>query len=294
MTDQYDTPTPQMLLAAALIEFQHQVPVIAKGRTAKIPTKAGGSYSYRYADLADTWEAVRKPLYDAGLAVTQTLAGGRDGWMTITTKVWHLAGGTDESTVDIETRGRTPQEVGSLITYYKRYTLSAALGISTDEDTDAAGVSAPEPGVAAEVAAEVAAADEARARLLERCEPLGWTEVELTRRMWEQYKKNLRNSRDVVLIDGFADILVEEGPRAKPEPPVQDEKMITDPQLRKLHTLLTREKIVDHDAKLQYCTDALGVEVASTKDLTFAQANKLMNKLDGITPEPTSEPATDA
>jgi len=32
-------------LAAALSAFQAEMPVVPKGKTAKVPTKAGGSYS---------------------------------------------------------------------------------------------------------------------------------------------------------------------------------------------------------------------------------------------------------
>ncbi|MGB0972385.1 MAG: hypothetical protein ACPGVG_15710, partial [Mycobacterium sp.] len=37
---------PQPELAAALVGFQAEAPTINKGRTALIPTKSGGSYSY--------------------------------------------------------------------------------------------------------------------------------------------------------------------------------------------------------------------------------------------------------
>ena len=44
-------------LAAALAAFQAEAPTVSKGKTAKVPTKAGGSYSYTYANLADVVEA---------------------------------------------------------------------------------------------------------------------------------------------------------------------------------------------------------------------------------------------
>lgn len=123
-------------LAEALVEFQSKVPVIPKNHTAKIKTKTGSDYQYSYADLADMWEAIRTPLKDCGLAVTQHLVGGSDGYTGIKTKIWHKSGETDESTVDVPTGEKSAQEVGSQITYYKRYSLSSALGISTEEDDD--------------------------------------------------------------------------------------------------------------------------------------------------------------
>lgn len=126
-------------LAAALVAFQGEVPVIPKNRTAKIPTKNGGSYSYKYADLTDMWEAIRPILHKHGLAVTQPLASAETlGCIGIRTIVWHESGQRDESLVEFPAAGKTPQEVGSAVTYYKRYALGAALGIATDEDDDGA------------------------------------------------------------------------------------------------------------------------------------------------------------
>lgn len=123
-------------LAPALVKFQSDVPTIAKNQTAQIAMKNGGSYSYKYADLSDIWEAIRKPLKDNGLAVTQFLVGGSDGHTGIKTTIWHESGESVSETVDVPTGNKTAQEVGSQITYYKRYALGASLGISTEEDDD--------------------------------------------------------------------------------------------------------------------------------------------------------------
>jgi hypothetical protein len=132
-------------LAAALVAFQASAPSINKGRTALIPTKSGGSYSYKYADLSDIWDSIRQPLKDNGLAVTQSLTGGSSGFMGIRTTVWHKSGQCTGDTVELAINGRTPQEVGSQVTYFKRYALSALLGLSTDEDDDGAAASRSRP-----------------------------------------------------------------------------------------------------------------------------------------------------
>lgn len=130
-------------LAAALVAFQASAPSISKGRTALIPTKNGGSYSYKYADLSDIWESIRPALKANGLAVTQSLTGGGQGAMGIRTTVWHKTGQTTSEVFEFAISGRTPQEVGSQITYFKRYALSAVLGLSTEEDDDGAAASRP-------------------------------------------------------------------------------------------------------------------------------------------------------
>ncbi|MCH9731647.1 MAG: ERF family protein [Actinomycetia bacterium] len=132
---------PQPELAAALVGFQAEAPTINKGRTALIPTKSGGSYSYKYADLSDIWDAIRPPLAAHGLAVTQSLTGGSSGYMGIRTTVWHTSGQHISDTVELAINARTPQEVGSQVTYFKRYALSALLGLSTEDDDDGAAAS---------------------------------------------------------------------------------------------------------------------------------------------------------
>lgn len=64
--------------------------------------------------------------------------------------------------------------------------------------------------VPAHIQAAISAADTARAELLAKTESYGWTEEKLVRRYWEDNKKNLRNTQDVVKIKAFGDELVEE------------------------------------------------------------------------------------
>ncbi|MDV7992092.1 ERF family protein [Rhodococcus sp. IEGM 1374] len=142
------TPAASTLTAAlakGLVAFQAKVPTIEKTQTAKVQMKAGGSYSYKYADLGDIWKAIRSPLAEAKLAVTQTLSGGTNGKTLLTTTVWHENGETYTSELQLDTGSRSPQEAASVFTYYKRYTLSAVLGIATEEDDDGKGASDSAP-----------------------------------------------------------------------------------------------------------------------------------------------------
>ena len=158
-------------LARALVMFQGVVPVIPKNRTAKIPTKSGGSYSYQYADLSDIWDAIRSPLRDNGLAVTQQLCGPNGSPdVGITTTIWHESGQHDTSTIYVSAKDKTPQEVGSLLSYFKRYALAAALGISTDQDDDGAAASMP----AGKPSKPVSGADGKRAELKKFAVGQGW------------------------------------------------------------------------------------------------------------------------
>ncbi|WP_440220907.1 ERF family protein [Dietzia sp. MNB45] len=118
-------------LYAALVKFQGSCPNVEKTKTAN-----AGKYGYSYADLGIIRDTIRKPLEQAGLAVIQHLDGGRDEWTVLTTTLVHTSGQSISSRLDIATKQKTAQELGSLYTYMKRYALGAILGIATEDDDD--------------------------------------------------------------------------------------------------------------------------------------------------------------
>lgn len=124
-------------LATALATFQGTIGSVGKDKTANIPTKSGGSYSYSYADLSSIWDAIRKPLSESGLSVVQMPEIG-DGMVYVSTLVLHTSGQWIQSTVGTRPADTTPQAIGSAITYLRRYGLGAMLGIVTDVDDDGA------------------------------------------------------------------------------------------------------------------------------------------------------------
>jgi hypothetical protein len=131
--------------AAALAQFQADLPPIEKRQTATIAS-AKGRFQYRYADLADIQRAIGPKLASCGLSITFDTEDHNDRLDVICT-VHHIAGHSQSSRfpvpVDREARMNAAQQVGAALTYGRRYALTAALGIVTaDEDTDAQG--APE------------------------------------------------------------------------------------------------------------------------------------------------------
>jgi hypothetical protein len=120
-------------LAAALAKAQAAFPKVLKDRTAKI-SSTRGEYSYKYADLATLLEAVRKPLADNGLALLQPIEIGQHGHV-LRTVLLHTSGAMIESVYALAHHDR-PQEMGSEITYARRYTASSMLGVASEEDDD--------------------------------------------------------------------------------------------------------------------------------------------------------------
>ncbi len=124
----------------ALAKFQQEVPVIHKG------TKG---YGYSYADLPAIFEVINPLLSKHGLGFTQLLGDAQ-----ITTVLFHFASGEEiESTMtipdNVQLKGMNDfQVMGSAITYYRRYSLSAMLGLVTDKDVDAGGEQVTTPSQA--------------------------------------------------------------------------------------------------------------------------------------------------
>ena len=120
-------------IAPALVAALGQLTELKRGRTAKVEMKGGGSYSYKYADLSDAMTEVRPVLAQHGLVVSQSI--GADGpRLVVRTILLHTSGQMLVSDGLPMTATGTPQAIGSAITYARRYSLLAALGIATEDD----------------------------------------------------------------------------------------------------------------------------------------------------------------
>jgi hypothetical protein len=120
---------------AALADLQTQLPHIAKDNTAKVPTKTGGGYQYKYADLAQISREVLPLMGKLGLSFTSrpTLTG--DGRLVLVYELRHISGEIIEGAYPLPDRG-SPQEVGGAITYARRYCLCAVTGVAPDDDDE--------------------------------------------------------------------------------------------------------------------------------------------------------------
>jgi hypothetical protein len=121
--------TAPATLVDALIAFQRAMPTVTRNCTGQIQNR-----QYGYADLAQVVGAIRIPLADAGFAFTQILDND-----TLLTKLLHVGGDELVSRMPLHLDGLTPQQIGSLLTYSRRYALTALLGVAVGgEDDDAA------------------------------------------------------------------------------------------------------------------------------------------------------------
>lgn len=119
-------------LAKAMVKFQSEVPELELNKTVKVTTKAGQTYTFQYADLAEIKSKIKKPLSANGLAYSQLLK--KDGIETI---LMHTSGEYMREITPLVGIANNAQEYGSQTTYIKRYSLVAILGLVADEDDDA-------------------------------------------------------------------------------------------------------------------------------------------------------------
>lgn len=93
-------------------------------------------FKSNYADLAGGLDCVRPALAKHGLSVVQST--GMDGdMMMLTTRLLHASGQWIESIYPVAKFPAPQQQVGSALTYSRRYSLFAMVGVAgTDDDDD--------------------------------------------------------------------------------------------------------------------------------------------------------------
>lgn len=90
-------------------------------------------FKSQYADLASVWEACREALSSNGLSVVQILdfAGEKQVLVTI---LGHSSGQWIKSIIALPIQRPGPQELGSCLSYTRRYSLAAMVGVFQDDD----------------------------------------------------------------------------------------------------------------------------------------------------------------
>lgn len=103
-------------------------------------------FNSAYSSLASCWETIRPLLAKHKLAITQ-LTKMENGEMYLETKLMHESGEEVFGVYPIWAKDKSPQAVGSALSYAKRYALQAVIGLASEDDDGAA--AQPHPGHAA-------------------------------------------------------------------------------------------------------------------------------------------------
>lgn len=112
----------------ALSNFQDQCPQIVKD-------KLNPFYKNKYADLDNIWKNIQIPLRKNGFVLCQPCQTIDSESFIIKTILYHIPSGQMLES-SISTKTSDPQKIGAIITYFRRYEISALLGIVTEDDTD--------------------------------------------------------------------------------------------------------------------------------------------------------------
>lgn len=110
---------------------------IAQGEISPAQKSADNPFhKSKYANLTSIWEACRGHLSAQGIAVVQTLDES-NGNMYLITTLAHKSGQWIKSKALIVVGDKkTAQTVGSAITYMRRYSLAAIVGVAPEQDDD--------------------------------------------------------------------------------------------------------------------------------------------------------------
>lgn len=142
---------PVASLFAALALAQKAFKPIVRSKTVRVQSSKG-NYTFDYAPLESVLDATRDALADNGLCLFQPLGHEESGELSLTTVLAHKDGGRIVSRMFLPQtavqrgdggqsfeRQKTAQEIGSAITYMRRYMAQSVLGVNAEEDDDGAG-----------------------------------------------------------------------------------------------------------------------------------------------------------
>jgi hypothetical protein len=180
VTTTTEDPLAHASVAEALAGFQAELPKVAKSNTADVRSDKG-SYSYRYADLAELSPLVLPVLARHGLSwSTRPTLVGEPPRFVLTYTLAHVSGDKIEGDYPLPAAGSTPQNLGSAITYARRYALCAVTGVAPgDDDDDAAAASHRTSEPTGEQGGNAEGHAAARNRMLgglrRTCEEAGWS-----------------------------------------------------------------------------------------------------------------------
>ena len=116
-------------LAAALVAAQAEFGAVPKGATNPF-------FKSKYASLPDVVQHASPILAKHGLAISQHVTYDEMGRDALMTYLLHKSGQYIAYSMKLHLIKEDPQAQGSAITYARRYSYQAVLGLVTDEDDD--------------------------------------------------------------------------------------------------------------------------------------------------------------
>lgn len=114
-------------LASALCKFQSVMENVTKD-------SSNPFFKSKYADLASCWDAIKKPLTDNGLSITQPIGGDERGDF-VETVLMHTSGEWMSGRMYLKKPAKDDmQTLGAATTYARRFSLCAITGLCPEDD----------------------------------------------------------------------------------------------------------------------------------------------------------------
>lgn len=115
-------------ISKALVAAQSKMGAATKGAS-------NPYFKSKYADLGSVMEVVKGPLNEASIAVLQPTSSDATGNSYVSTVLLHSSGEYIESEpLKLEIPKGTMQDLGSAISYARRYTLQSLLSVPAEDD----------------------------------------------------------------------------------------------------------------------------------------------------------------
>lgn len=147
MQNKYEEKEARKFFFSSLSKFQSEMPTIGKNGNVDFKTQKGRTV-YDFVRLEDIGKAIKTPLFDNSLSYRYEQEQEK-GLITVTCIITHKDGHSEKMSMssigDSSGNKNAIQQIGSTITYLKRYTLIGALGLIISEDDDDGQGSTTEP-----------------------------------------------------------------------------------------------------------------------------------------------------
>jgi len=288
-------------LAAALAKLQMHLPQIKKDLTGKVEgtTKEGKffSYTYSYADLSGISEALMPLLGELGLSFISKPTINSEGKFVLAYALMHESGEREPGEYPLT--GSTPQQIGSAITYGRRYCLCAVTGVAPEDDDDGARAAGAQ---AEEGASELRdAKDAVRGAWSVTFGTWNPDEAIAYYGRWKARKAGSLQQADAAELRRFASLLYalpsadagsdptkhpvngEAAPDSPEIVPNEPAKM-TGGQRARIFATLSELGVKDDQDQRDYLGEVLGRTVKSRTSITFAEAKTLIDHLTQMRP----------
>lgn len=143
LQERHEAKAARAAFFEAVAAFQEQCPEIPKSKTASIATKSGSRYSYTFSPLESITRTIRPHLKEHGLSYSWDVVESNPQALNVVCVLRHVDGHEERATFPVPTATdagmSAAQKNGAALTYGKRQSLLAVLGLTTaDDDTDGA------------------------------------------------------------------------------------------------------------------------------------------------------------